>query len=154
MKKALSQAVVPDGVRRIATRAFAYCIHLENVELPASLESIERRAFYRCKSLAGIDIAPNVRVDETAFDMAYDAVLPEYQTVALLCPEEMHASTASRLVRMLEETLPDKYIFKVCPVDAECPYADIGDPYFESDIQILILDMEMQYTVILNMIKL
>ena len=45
---------VADGVRRIGTSAFEWCVELEGVELPPSVTVIDQLAFAKCHSLASI----------------------------------------------------------------------------------------------------
>ena len=59
---------IPNGVTRIANRAFTNCINLTNVTIPDSITSIGHDAFYECKGLTNITIPENVlTIGESAF---------------------------------------------------------------------------------------
>lgn len=60
---------VPDGVKRIADKAFYTNPYLSEVVFPASLEEIGNSAFYRCFALEKITFAENslVSVEDLAF---------------------------------------------------------------------------------------
>ena len=55
----VSDYTVPDGVRSIGDRAFAYSPNLTSVSIPASVTSIGESAFAGCTSLTGIYVDSN-----------------------------------------------------------------------------------------------
>lgn len=56
----LERIVVPEGVKRIESCAFAQCINLKEISLPESLESMGHGLFIDCMSLESITIPRNV----------------------------------------------------------------------------------------------
>jgi len=58
---------VPDGIEKIAARAFRFCQKLNTVVLPSSLKEIGREAF-NFTMLGGTKVPEGVKVDPTAFE--------------------------------------------------------------------------------------
>lgn len=56
----IESCVIPDGITRIGTDAFADCTRLKNVEIPDSVISIESGAFLNCTGLTSIVIPDGV----------------------------------------------------------------------------------------------
>lgn len=61
-----AEAVIPEGVKHIAAKAFSGCDSLVSVVFPSSLEHIGSYAFSRCQGLTSLWIPSEVRVDEYA----------------------------------------------------------------------------------------
>ena len=59
--------VIPEGVKRIAKRAFAENQTITGVVFPASLETISEDAFWKCSNLTEVTIPANVKKIEGAF---------------------------------------------------------------------------------------
>ncbi|MDE6732311.1 MAG: leucine-rich repeat domain-containing protein [Oscillospiraceae bacterium] len=51
----LTKITISEGVRQISSNAFAACTGLRSISLPASLETIERYAFFGCKALCEVE---------------------------------------------------------------------------------------------------
>ena len=61
--------VVPEGVKVIASSAFASCRRLKSIVLPETVEEIGDWAFFACSSLETLALPKNVeKIDTTAFD--------------------------------------------------------------------------------------
>jgi len=43
--------VIPDSVKKIDERAFAYCSSIREIVIPDSIETVEKEAFYGCDAL-------------------------------------------------------------------------------------------------------
>ena len=65
---ALTEASLPEGLRRLGESAFADCAALEGLDIPESVTSIGGWAFCNCKSLESLTIPDGVtRIENTAF---------------------------------------------------------------------------------------
>lgn len=53
----IENAVIPDNIKTIMSKAFLNCINLETIQLPAGLESIGSRIFLGCSNLKRIIIS-------------------------------------------------------------------------------------------------
>ena len=59
---------IPNSVKSIGKKAFAYCCALTSANIPNSLNIIENSAFYLCESLKSIEIPNNVTsIGQSAF---------------------------------------------------------------------------------------
>lgn len=68
LREAITTVVVEEGVTVIGDNAFKNCIHLVQVQLPSTLKSIQKNAFFNCQSLSEIRLPPNVTyIGEHAF---------------------------------------------------------------------------------------
>lgn len=47
MEAPVNRVIIPEGIKEIGKNTFSYCPSLSEVELPGSLEGIERLAFIR-----------------------------------------------------------------------------------------------------------
>ena len=65
---------IPNGVKTIDEGAFSYCFWLTSIEMPASVTSIGKNAFYFCKNLATLTLNSNPYIHATAFDVAGQSV--------------------------------------------------------------------------------
>ncbi len=76
-----SEVVIPDGVRLIASQAFADHSEIENVTFPESVEYIGEEAFYNCTSLSSINLENTKLIaaeDRSFYNTALkNATLPE-----------------------------------------------------------------------------
>ncbi len=64
----IESLTIPQGVLKIANKAFPQCTNLQSVTLPEGLQSIGNMAFWRCTSLASIVIPSTVtEIGEMAF---------------------------------------------------------------------------------------
>ena len=64
----VKRVTVPDSVRIIGDKAFAYCKALEDVKFGKHLDTIGEEAFAECSSLRRIDLPENIKVvDDRAF---------------------------------------------------------------------------------------
>ena len=64
----IERVVIPDGVTRIGTGSFGYCINLRWVSLPNSVMEIGARSFTYCTSLEKIVFPANLRkIGDAAF---------------------------------------------------------------------------------------
>lgn len=65
--------VIPDGVRSIGERTFAYCSSLTSVTIPDSITIIGSSAFEGCTGLTSVDIPDSVKsIDYSAFAYCYN----------------------------------------------------------------------------------
>ena len=82
--KNLQEIFIPEGVKEIGWRAFAYCESLAYIELPYGLEEITEQAFIGCVSLRRITIPSSVKViGKAAFGICVnleELVIPESVT--------------------------------------------------------------------------
>ena len=58
----IKDAIVPDGTKIIATKAFAYCIYVNEIKLPETITTIGNNAFIGCDALKKIAIPKNVEM--------------------------------------------------------------------------------------------
>lgn len=68
----LQRVTVSEGVQRIGETAFAGCIRLISISLPASLEAIGSGAFYKCEALCEVEFGSYPKFGETVFGFDYD----------------------------------------------------------------------------------
>lgn len=52
----IEEVIIPEGVKKIRSEAFADCIDLKSISLPGSLESIDDSAFRNCDNLSSVYI--------------------------------------------------------------------------------------------------
>ena len=67
----ITKVIIPEGVKKINSYAFANLTALEEVVLPSTLESIEYGAFYNCKALKKITFSSEnnvVIINQNAFE--------------------------------------------------------------------------------------
>lgn len=67
----ITKVIVPEGVKKINSYAFANLTALEEVVLPSTLESIEYGAFYNCKNLTKISFSGEnnlIIINQNAFE--------------------------------------------------------------------------------------
>jgi len=63
---------IPEGIEKIAYKAFANCHTLESVSIPESVTSIDRVAFFDCRNLKTIEIPASVReIGDEIFECCY-----------------------------------------------------------------------------------
>ena len=55
----IEKVIVGEGITVIGSHFFAYCSNLRSVQIPQSVESIEKNAFYECSSLSKVIIPDN-----------------------------------------------------------------------------------------------
>lgn len=68
MGKKLSTVILPEGLTKIGSAAFAGCHNLENITFPSSLEIIEPYAFSSCNNLSSVTIPAGLQeLGEGAF---------------------------------------------------------------------------------------
>jgi len=60
-RRNITAAVIPDGIRQIASDAFAGCVLLRNVEIAGSVTEIGWRAFSECTGIFDLVVPGNVR---------------------------------------------------------------------------------------------
>ena len=63
--KGLKRVVLPDSVTAIGENAFAECFDLEEVVLPAGLKSIAKGTFDSCHKLRQVNLPESVKKSET-----------------------------------------------------------------------------------------
>ena len=69
----MAEIDIPEGVRRIETKAFSNCRKLRKITLPSTLEKIEEEAFADCKSLKQIAVPDSaVMICKRMFDAIWD----------------------------------------------------------------------------------
>lgn len=67
-KKDVTEQIIPDGVEKIGTNAFAEQKNLNSVKLSESVTTIGRRVFYKCNNLTQIDFSENLEyIGDEAF---------------------------------------------------------------------------------------
>ncbi len=64
--KTQSEYSIPDGVCRIAYRAFDSAVHLRSVTIPESVTVVEANIFYKCSTLIVLCVAPEAGEDWNA----------------------------------------------------------------------------------------
>lgn len=65
----LKEFIVPEGIRRIGKRAFAYNLNLARIDLPDGLEVIDDEAFLSCDKLSQVVIPASITyIGKGAFD--------------------------------------------------------------------------------------
>lgn len=62
--KDITSIVIPDSIKKIESFTFNWATNLSNIDLPCSIESIGKRAFYNC-NLANIDLPDNITTIES-----------------------------------------------------------------------------------------
>ena len=80
----IKEVRISEGVERIGSYAFHFCVNLKTVTLPSTLRTIEEYAFYHCDSLEQINVSPNnpyMITDEQG------ALYNRDMTEILLCPK-------------------------------------------------------------------
>lgn len=58
----LKTVILHDGIKKIGSSAFGYCIGLESIEIPNSVRKIDDRAFYNCRNLKKIKLPNKKRI--------------------------------------------------------------------------------------------
>ena len=58
---ALSDITLPEGMKSLGDWAFGYCVSLEQIKLPSTLEAIEGAAFSNCSKLAAIELPQGLK---------------------------------------------------------------------------------------------
>lgn len=64
----LISVILPNGLKSIGTKSFAYCEQLKNIKFPNSILSIGTAAFRHCHNLTSIEI-PQGAIESSAFSM-------------------------------------------------------------------------------------
>ncbi len=83
MGSRMEEAVLPESVRVIGSRAFSSCRHLRKIRLPAGLEKIEQWAFHNTDALHRVTLPEGLRViGRSAFNCSglVEAELPDSVT--------------------------------------------------------------------------
>lgn len=60
-RKAITEVVLPKGLKEIRTCAFFNCVNLETVDIPEGVEVLEDKVFLGCKKLKKADIPSSVK---------------------------------------------------------------------------------------------
>ncbi len=65
----LQTVVLPDGLKTIGRRAFAYCGYITSINFPSSIETIGASAFRQCSGITAesFELSDNVDIKENAF---------------------------------------------------------------------------------------
>lgn len=67
-KTNIQYVTLPDGVKTIASGAFAYCSGLKSMDIPASVRVIEDTAFYYCSSMSTLKLREGLEsIGDSAF---------------------------------------------------------------------------------------
>ncbi len=115
--KALQAITLPDGLQTIESQAFYQCRSLEKVIFGDGLQTIESQAFYQCKSLRAVIFPDGLQtIDASAFDQCN-------QLWSFALPDGIRFYNLAGLLRRLSETRsiasPDS-----APDDASSPRRD------------------------------
>lgn len=94
----LQRVTVSEGVQRIGETAFAGCIRLISISLPASLEAIGNYAFYKCEALCEVEFGSYPKFGENVFGFDYD--LPaETALMGAVCSRDITRPLDNTLLR-------------------------------------------------------
>lgn len=94
----LQRVTVSEGVQRIGETAFAGCIRLISISLPASLEAIGSYAFYKCEALCEVEFGSYPKFGENVFGFDYD--LPaETALMGAVCSRDITRPLDNTLLR-------------------------------------------------------
>lgn len=94
----LQRVTVSEGVQRIGETAFAGCIRLISISLPASLEAIGSGAFYKCEALREVEFRSYPKFGETVF--GFDYALPaETALMGAVCSRDITRPLDNTLLR-------------------------------------------------------